>query len=104
MSQDGARESKSRLTIGAGMEKKKQHLEQLRTDNFQICIFYLPTATMAPNKWTTCALDVKKAFLLSDGIHQPVYISPPREAETSIRTLWKLNVAAHGLAASAVEW
>ena len=68
------------------------HKESLRI-LFTIC---------AAQSWTVNTLDIQAAFLQGKPIERPVYVCPPKEANTD--KVWKLNKAAYGLNDASKQW
>ena len=56
----------------------------------------------ATNEWDLKSLDIKAAFLQSDGISRQIYIKPPKEAKT--KSVWLLNRTVYGLRDASREW
>ena len=54
--------------------------------------------------WISGKLDVKTAFLRSDGLLREVHVQPPSEAREEEGWVWRLKKAVYGLGDAPREW
>ena len=55
-------------------------------------------------EWSANSIDIKAAFLQSEGIGRDVYLVPPTEAKCDENILWKLEKCVYGLNDAARKW
>ena len=92
---------KARL-VARGFEEK----EEIKSDSPTVSKEVLRTfiTICSSMKWSTNSIDIKAAFLQSEGIGRDVYLIPPVEAKCEKNVLWKLEKCVYGLNDAARKW
>ena len=100
---DGLEEKmiKARL-VARGFEEK----QEIKSDSPTVCkevlrAFITICSSMG---WSENSIDVKAAFLQSEGIGRDIYLIPPEEANCDKTMLWKLEKCVYGLNDAARKW
>ena len=92
---------KARL-VARGFEEK----EEIKSDSPTVSKEVLRTfiTICSSMKWSANSIDIKAAFLQSEGIGRDVYLVPPTEAKCDENVLWKLEKCVYGLNDAARKW
>ena len=92
---------KARL-VARGFEEK----EDIKSDSPTVSKEVLRTfvALCSSLNWRVNSIDIKAAFLQSEGIEREVYLIPPAEANCDRTILWKLERCVYGLNDAARKW
>ncbi len=100
--QYGTKSLKSRLVIKGFQEDQSQ----LRTYSPTVAreMVVLCLTIFSSKTWNVRTMDVKQAFLQSDELQRAVYVIPPKEADLSPETIWRLKTAVYGLADASRQW
>ena len=92
---------KARL-VARGFEEK----EEIKSDSPTVSKEVLRTfiTICSSMEWSANSIDIKAAFLQSEGIGRDVYLVPPTEAKCDENILWKLEKCVYGLNDAARKW
>ena len=96
-----AKRMKARL-VARGFEEK----EEIKSDSPTVSKEVLRTfiTICSSMGWSANSIDIKAAFLQSEGIGREVYLIPPTEAKCDENILWKLEKCVYGLNDAARKW
>ena len=97
---EGGKVHKARLVV-RGYEEDTEALDKDSPTCHKESLRTLITICSAQG-WTLNTLDIQAAFLQGKPIERPVYVRPPKEANTG--KVWKLNKAAYGLNDASKQW
>ena len=92
---------KARL-VARGFEEKEDIKSDSPTVSKEVLRSFM--AICSSKNWDVNSIDIKAAFLQSEGIGRDVYLVPPVEAKCHKSVLWKLEKCVYGLNDAARNW